>query len=270
MKLRLVSATRLSSTEFWEKSWLGRSLSLFRNELLPELAIQFDNRDRPEEGRRAEGLASFYQRALDMADDETNLLFVHDDVFVHDMFLKARLTEAFRRFDVVGLAGSRSKDLTEPSWALRFDRETLMPLGWQTHEQFAGAVSHHLTPLPDTRMPEPEIGIYGPLDAECTLLDGLFLAVRTRAVKAADVRFDPRFDFHHYDIDFCRQAKGAKLSLGTWPILVTHGSGGAFATEAWRASARTYLAKWNAREFEKALTKPLSFESLPHDTTQRL
>ena len=253
MKLRLVCATRLSSTEFWAQSWLGRSLSLFRNELLPELAIQFDNRERPEEGRRAEGLPSFYNRAIEMADDETNLLFVHDDVFIHDLFLIERIREAFRLYDIVGLAGSRSDDMSQPSWALEFDGESLMPKGWQKHAQFAGAVSHHLTPLPDSRMPEPELGIYGPLSDYCTLLDGLFIAVRTKALKKTEVKFDERFDFHHYDIDFCRSAREKGVLIGTWPILVTHGSGGAFATEAFRVSAKNYLAKWNARAFEKAL-----------------
>lgn len=257
MKLRLACATRSNSTEFWEKSWLGRSLSLFRRELLPELAIEFDNRDRPEEGRAAEGLPVFYNRVLDLCESDTNLLFVHDDVFIHDVFVTARLEEAFRHFDVVGLAGSRSEDVSEPSWALRFDSD-IMPLGWQEHGLFAGAVSHHLTPLPDSRMPEPELGIYGPLTSPCTLLDGLFLALRTRGVKNAGVRFDPRFDFHHYDIDFCRSATEKKLSLGTWPILVTHASGGAFATEAFRASAKNYLRKWNAADFGKAIAPHLS------------
>lgn len=74
MKLRLACATRLNSSEFWEKSWLGRSLSLFRRELLPELALEFDNRDRPEEGRAAEGLPAFYNRVLDLCEPDTNLL----------------------------------------------------------------------------------------------------------------------------------------------------------------------------------------------------
>lgn len=252
MKFRLAAATRLSSSEFWEKSWLGRSLSLFRSELLPDLAIQFDNRDDPADGKSACGLSAYYNRVIDMSAPDVHLIFVHDDVFIHDVFLTARLEEAFRVYDIVGLAGSRSSDVSQPSWALEFDRD-LMPKGWQKHGQFAGAVSHHLTPLPDTRMPEPELGIYGPLSEYCTLLDGLFLAVRRPALDKTNLRFDERFTFHHYDIDFCRSAREKGVLMGTWPILVTHGSGGAFATEPFRASARNYLAKWNARDFDKAL-----------------
>lgn len=260
-ELRLVSATRKSRHDFWNTTLLGASLQLFRTELLPELVIQFDNGGAGE--RKAEGLPSFYNRVIDATPPNVNLVFVHDDVFIHDVFLIERLREAFRQFDIVGLAGSRSTDLSEPSWALEFDRDTLMALGWQKHGQFAGAVSHQLQPSVDGAIPVPELGIYGPITAGCTLMDGLFLAVRTNAIKAKGVKFDPRFDFHHYDIDFCRQALEAGLPLGTWPILVTHGSGGAFATEKFRASSREYLAKWNAREFAGELQKPIPFEKPP-------
>lgn len=259
-ELRLVSATRKNRHDFWNSTLLGSSLSLFRTELLPELVIQFDNGG---ESRKAEGLSSYYNRVIDATPPNVNLLFVHDDVFLHDVFIVERLREAFRQFDIVGLAGSRSTDLSQPSWALEFDPETLLPLGWQKHAEFAGAVSHQLQPSVDGRIPVPEIGIYGPITAACTLLDGLFLAVRTGAIKKHDLHFDPRFDFHHYDIDFCRQALEKGVALGTWPILATHGSGGAFGTEAFRTSARTYLAKWNAHEFEGAITKPIPFEKPP-------
>lgn len=259
-ELRLVSATRKNRHDFWNSTLLGASLQLFRTELLPELVIQFDNGG---DSRKAEGLPSFYNRVIEATPPNVNLLFVHDDVFLHDVFIVERLREAFRYFDIVGLAGSRSADLSEPSWALEFDRDTLMSLGWQKHQQFAGAVSHQLQPSVDGHIPMPELGIYGPLTSACTLLDGLFLAVRTGAIKKHDLFFDARFDFHHYDIDFCRQALEKNLLLGTWPILVTHASGGAFDTEPFRDSARKYLAKWNAREFEGAITKPIPFEKPP-------
>lgn len=265
-ELRLVTATRRDRHRFWTETLLGQSLQLFRKELLPELVIQYDNTEGAgQTGQRtAEGLPSFYNRVIDATPPNVNLLFVHDDVFIHDVFLIERLREAFRQFDIVGLAGSRSRDLSQPSWAIEFDRETLAPLGWQKHEQFAGAVSHQLQPSVDGRHPVPELGIYGPLTAKCTLLDGLFLAVRTMPLKKHGIYFDARFDFHHYDIDFCRSCLDKGLDIGTWPILVTHGSGGNFASEPFRESARQYLAKWNAREFQGEITKPIPFEKAPH------
>jgi GT2 family glycosyltransferase len=60
------------------------------------------------------------------------------------------------------------------------------------------------------------------------------------------VRFDPQFDFHLYDIDFCRTARQKELRLGTWPIALTHQSKGSFGTESWFARYEKYLAKWGS------------------------
>jgi GT2 family glycosyltransferase len=59
-----------------------------------------------------------------------------------------------------------------------------------------------------------------------------------------NVRFDPRFDFHFYDLDFCRTARQKGLRLGTWPICVTHQGKGAFGTPEWRRNHQAYLTKW--------------------------
>jgi GT2 family glycosyltransferase len=58
------------------------------------------------------------------------------------------------------------------------------------------------------------------------------------------VKFDERFDFHFYDMDFCRGAEKAGLRIGTWPIAVTHASGALFGTPAWRSALQVYLDKW--------------------------
>lgn len=289
-KLRVVSATRLSREDFWGKSLLGRSLMRFPDRLLPELSIQFDNREptapSPNDANTitvrstgAEGLSSFYNRIIEATEPSTNLLFVHDDVFIHDIFLQERLIEAFRRFDIVGLAGSFESDPEQPSWALAFDPDTLEPIGWQKDVQLSGAVSHLPTALVEGALdapPDPLVSLYGPTPAPCTLLDGLFLAVRTAAIgrgvaeKRPDVRFDQRFDFHLYDIDFCRSAHLAGLALGTWPILVTHASGGAFGSEAFKQAARAYLAKWNVKRFERELGFDTASLLSPTPTTPTL
>src|SRR5690606_2945684 len=134
-------------------------------------------------------------------------------------------------FDVVGVAGNRRRVPSQPSWAFLDTR-------WipdQAH--LSGAIAHGAQPFgPVTR--------FGDLPAECELLDGVFLAARTAALRSHGVRFDPRFDFHFYDMDFCRSARSRGLRLGTWPICLTHRSGGAFASEAWHAAYRAYLGKW--------------------------
>jgi GT2 family glycosyltransferase len=231
MKLTLVSATQVSEGLFWDATYLGRSLKRIPESLRPSQLIAFGNA-----GPRAHGLSKIFNAALDRTDADENLVFLHDDVYLNDWFLVQRVAEALERFDVVGLAGSSNPDLAQPAWGLRFD-ERLNPIGWQPGLVRSGAVNHFDYACPN-------LSLYGPTPMACTLLDGVFLAVKTAELKARGVRFDPRFDFHCYDIDFCRTAASKGLRLGTWPIAVTHDSGGAYGSEAFKRAARAYLEKW--------------------------
>ena len=58
--------------------------------------------------------------------------------------------------------------------------------------------------------------------------------VRIIDAVASGLRFDEQFDFHFYDLDFCRQAELKGMTMGTWPISVVHESGGAYGKPAWR------------------------------------
>lgn len=250
--VRLVSATRRSERDFWARSYLGRSLLAMPPELRPqELAIRYDNR-----GDGCLGLSTVYNRAVESAKLDTILLFVHDDVYLHDPFVCRRLRDGLQVLDVIGIAGSRGSDLRQPSWGLAFEGEAFTPLGWQSHPELvlSGAVSHSAADGDVSRPPPVQLGIYGGSISEAAdLLDGLLLAVRACELKSTGVSFDERFDFHLYDLDFCRQARRAGLELGTWPILVTHASGGDFSSAEWKSAARMYLNKWEATERSDAL-----------------
>ena len=239
---RLVASTRHSEREFWTRTLLGRSLSLFPEALRPELSIRFGNTGQW-------GLPDVYNGAGEACPPERNLLFVHDDVFLHDLFLQHHLHQGLQGADLIGLAGSRGSDLDQPSWGLGFD-DDLKPTGWQKGSRLvlSGAVSHvsrYLEPgLPSSLAPAPQLGVYGAFPAECDLLDGLFLACDSSLFRRSAVRFDERFRFHLYDLDFCRTARRHGWRLSTWPVLVSHGSGGNFDTDEFRAAARLYLQKW--------------------------
>lgn len=232
LPLTLCAVSRLSREAFVSASLLARSLAVMPQAWLPRISLLVDNGP----PHPTTGLSEAYNQFLDQAPAGAFLLFVHDDVYIHDWFFVQRLEEAFTRFDVVGLAGNRVPDLRQPSWALRFDGDEA-PLGWQDPSQLSGAVGHG-DPA------RPSVTVYGPCPAACPLLDGLFLAVNVDALRAASVRFDPRFRFHGYDLDFCRAATAAGLRVGTWPIAVTHASGGSFGAEDWKHAARLYKAKW--------------------------
>jgi GT2 family glycosyltransferase len=78
------------------------------------------------------------------------------------------------------------------------------------------------------------------------LLDGFFLAVRSETLLSKGIRFDETFDFHFYDMDFCRQAEEHGLRMGTWTLSAVHESGGSFGTSAWQQGYQKYLDKWKS------------------------
>jgi GT2 family glycosyltransferase len=231
--LALVSASQVPPEPFTDATYLGRSLMRIPESLRPPLNIAFAN-----VGPRAMGLGEIFNKALDATDAQTNLVFLHDDVYLNDWFFAQRVREALGHFDVVGVVGSVNPDLTQPSWGLRFDKD-LNATGWQPGLQRSGAVNHFDYAC-------PKLSVYGPTPLPCRLLDGLFIAINTAAVKKSGVRFDSRFRFHCYDIDFCRSATERGLRIGTWPISLTHNSGGSYGSDAFKQAARAYLKKWPA------------------------
>jgi GT2 family glycosyltransferase len=229
--LAIITVTQLPEDLFADATYLGRSLGRVPEALRPPLSVACANT-----GPGARGLSEIFNGVIEQADAETNLLFVHDDVYLNDWFFAHRVLDALEHFDVVGLAGSANPDLTQPSWGICFD-DNLNPIGWQPSTQRSGLVNHF-------DYAQPNVSIYGPTPLPCMLLDGLFLGIKTSVVKERGVRFDPRFRFHCYDIDFCRSAGAKGLKLGTWPIAVTHNSAGSYGSTAFKQAARAYLDKW--------------------------
>ena len=224
-RIEIVSATRLSENEFWEQAPLGRSLKRLAHEARLVPRIVFTNR---------RGLPEVYNERITAADRHAILVFVHDDVWLDDYFLADRVIEGLAAYDVIGVAGNRRRVRNQPAWPW-LDGEFIP----DDRRNLSGSVAHGAEPF-------GEIAFYGAVPAPCELLDGVFLAARKPRLVASGVRFDPRFDFHFYDMDFCRSARGKGLKLGTWPICLTHRSTGSFRTAAWRERYRVYLDKWQS------------------------
>ena len=174
-----------------------------------------------------------YNLAIDNSKNSDELLvFLHDDLHLIDFFWADELRKAVEHFDIVGVAGNRRRVARQPSWAFVDERLT-----WDKAENLSGRVGH------GKGFPAP-ISNYGPTPQKCLLLDGLLLAARSNILHKHGLRFDERFQFHFYDMDFCRQAERLGLSMGTWPIAVIHESGGSFGTDIWRAGWAAYFEKW--------------------------
>lgn len=221
--LRIVAATRYDVAEFWRQSLLGRALSKFSPGRRTLAVIAHSN---------SRGLPDVYNAALMEAGEDDALVFSHDDVWIDDWFLPERLVDALARFDVVGIAGSRRRVPRQPSWLFTDDQFTREDAAF-----LSGAVAH-------VNETSTWISHYGETPAEARLLDGVFLAARAGSLRSAGVGFDPTFAFHFYDLDFCRSCEGAGLSMGTWPIAITHRSGGGFGSPEWWDAYSLYLTKW--------------------------
>jgi hypothetical protein len=84
---------------------------------------------------------------------------------------------------------------------------------------------------------------FGPSPSTVKLLDGVFIAAQAGRLQESTVRFDPRFAYHFYDLDFCRQCEAAGLTMGTWPLSVSHASFGSWSG-SWQDSCALYRQKW--------------------------
>ena len=230
-KIRIVAATAKNQVEFLHLTLLGQSLSVFPKQTDLEITVFPNNA-----GDRRKGLSILYNAFLQPEHENEILLFVHDDVYIHDWYLVHRLNDAIEYFDVIGLAGNTNPDFNEPSWALAWDSKKY-PRGRQSMRYLSGAVGHLI-------QGRTLISDYGMTPQACQLLDGLFMAVNVKKVLDCAVLFDTQFDYHFYDLDFCRQCHNRGLKLGTWPIAATHGSGGAFGSPEWKSARDKYLFKW--------------------------
>lgn len=222
--LRIVTATRLSMERFQRESLLFPSLRRIGAQSPVRLTVKQEN---------TMPLALVYNRAIEKAHDDEILVFVHDDISIDDWLFPRRIAEALDHFDVVGLVGNRRRVPRQPKWFIaeygssRFDMEYL-----------SGAIAH----LEGNG--EAPVSDYGPSPARVRLVDGALIASRASVLRQSGVRFDERFSFDFYDLDFCRSCEAADLKIGTWPIAATHKSGGKFNTPPWEAAYRVYLDKW--------------------------
>ena len=220
----IIGATQQPESVFHESAALGQSLQRWQR-IRPALRtdIAFENGD---------GLSTVYNRAIDRhAGSADVLLFVHDDLFLNDLFLFERLAAAFESYDVVGIAGSTYLDLSAGH------------VGWHAAsppEAHAGSVMH---PMEDRKEGVFFHLSFGPTPLECLVVDGVFMAMKTSVLK--DVRFDEQFTFDFYDLDVCLAARQAGHRVGVAPILTTHLSHGAgLGGERFMRLQERFVRKW--------------------------
>lgn len=225
MKIRLVCATRLSQDEFFEKTALGRSFKLYKPVVTGLEIFVFPN--------NTKGLPEIYNEAIaHAATAPAILVFVHDDVHLSDFYWYHHIVNALDSFDIVGAVGNKRRSPKQASWYFLNDSFVR-----DDFKYLSGVVGH------GKGFPMDMLSIYGEPGQECKLLDGLLIAVKSETLIKHNLRFDTAFDFHFYDMDFCRQAELKGLKMGSCHISVIHESAGAFK-EDWRKAYQQYLAKY--------------------------
>jgi GT2 family glycosyltransferase len=220
--IEIISATRYDDSSF-EHSPLGISLRRLSYDTRLVRQIAFSN---------TEGLPDVYNRRIAADAPDDILVFIHDDVWLDDIFLADRVVDGLERFQVIGVAGNMRAEGAHVGWAFKSPE-------LDTDEPFlSGTVAVGSVPF-------GEIHHFGKCPQACELMDGVLLAARRSVLREHDVQFDSRFGFHFYDLDFCRTARLRRLSLGTWPIALTHASAGSFGSDDWKAALQVYKNKWS-------------------------
>lgn len=219
--IRIVSCTR-------QKDFAGTPLGLTiqRFKHLPFIEFQLFVSNTTGLGRR-------YNEAIEVAkNDPAILVFVHDDVEITDWYWYWRLAAALEKHQLIGLAGNANPLPNQTSWAVVDLKGTL-----SNRQSWAGCVAKR----------DGNWDVFAPPDREVSLIDGLFMAADSRTFINNNIRFDEQFDFHHYDMDICRQFVQKGLSIYVASISVIHHSQG-LISPAWEESARRYIEKWATKE----------------------
>lgn len=176
----------------------------------------------------ARSLCEGYNRGFALSRGDI-VVFSHDDIEILSSDLAAKLVEALRDRDVVGVAGSMRFPETG-KWGLPI----ILP-----HTR--GLVAHR-APGEDAYAVYV-FGVDGAVDDGIQVLDGVFFAARRKVLEA--IEFDARtFDgFHFYDIDFTYRAflAGFRVAVAN-DLCLVHQSRGKFDSH-WRSYADRFLAK---------------------------
>src|SRR5258708_9849064 len=87
------------------------------------------------------GLPLVYNEMLDLASDNSVLVFMHDDIWIDDYYMIERVLEGLEQFDVIGLAGNRRRVAHQPAW-----HYVNMQFEWDRPENLSGLISHGQDP----------------------------------------------------------------------------------------------------------------------------
>lgn len=170
--------------------------------------------------KNTEALSKVYNKAYKQHSDQQYdwFVFVHDDVILEaPLELPEKLVKLGEQYDVIGCAGIREIKLQQPAlWHLMGDRQ-----------HYRGAVAHLSG---DKKM----MTSFGPYPDRVILIDGVFMAFKSKVLQ--NVQFDEEnpAKFHFYDLDMSLTCHNNGFKVGVGDIPITHASPG----------LREYTSEW--------------------------
>ncbi len=237
--MRIVIPTQKSAADYW-RSDPGKCLAKL---------IDTDNKDMIKSSvvyNNTEGLSKVYNTVIETSEEDIAgqycwyddiMVFMHDDLEIHDLFFYEKLLEAHKHYDVVGLAGATRQEYKKdvPSlWHMACHQFRMVG---NKMGDGRGFVAHkHLNGL--------SFDWFGQTPAPTVFIDGLFMSFNVKRVKETGFTFDEDFDWHHYDITACLRAKDKGLSMGVWPIFAVHHGLGEWDTPQWHKSDKLFKEKY--------------------------
>lgn len=216
---KIICATQKTKEQFFENSQLA--LSIDKLNIAHKSVIVYENKI---------GLSKLYNSYLTNDYKDQYIIFVHDDVLIEDLFFEEKISLAFEKYDIIGLAGSKKCNLSShiSAWHMMCDRKDMV-----------GEVSH-------SKDKKYWTTVFGDTDSRALIIDGLFMGVNVNRLLETNTKFDDSFDFHHYDLSFCLRANTNKLKIGVFPLKVTHfGLGDSMYSEEWKKSDKIFKERYN-------------------------
>lgn len=241
-KTKIIIPTQKTSSEFVKSSTYECLTSIVLNTaMLKKINMHVEIRPVTENKK---GLSEVYQDVLN-EDDADYVLFMHDDLEIHDHFLLKKLVKAHEVYDVVGLAGATTQNYNT-------DKPMVWHLCRERPEDSRGIVSHFI-PAGFAGTSETHINsaYFGPTPSRVVVIDGLFMSFKTSSLKGKGEVFDRNFTFHHYDLAMCVNAYDMGLKVGVWPIYALHYGLGEFANDkTWQRHAVEFKQKYGNRRLK--------------------
>ena len=205
------------------------------------------------EFKNIDGLSTVYNRFIsehkDEIDQNSYVVFVHDDIWINDVLFFDKIVSAAKSFKVIGACGGKA-------WNSYGNGD--VPVIW-THASRSAGMSGFMIHAADEAQSQVKHEVtfegrnifasnYGYSPSRTLTIDGCIICFTKHAIDAG-LRFDEKFKFHFYDMDVCFSAFVKKLEVGTAPILITHESlGYSVSQPQFMESQKTFMEKWFSKK----------------------